>query len=220
MVSLVQAGLKNKAGIKALNHQYERAAKKLYQPKGYSHEDLMRSIVMLRLGGARVAEFAHRSLSLPSVTTIRRNTVLQPLIVSPSVPTAAEIEENITLCCSGLISADNLNSSLELGASVVHQVLMLDELAIERRVRWDDLTNKFLGLCREHSHEIPLEFTSERELDILCDAISNNKVHLASEATVAGLGALSKIPREYSVRPIMFLGTCKQERGLHHARII
>jgi hypothetical protein len=92
----------------------------------------MRSIVMLRLGGARVAEFAHRSLSLLSVTTIRRNTVLQPLIVSPSVLTAAEIEENITLCCSGLVSADN--SSLELGASVVHQVLMLDELAIERRV--------------------------------------------------------------------------------------
>jgi hypothetical protein len=218
VASLVQAGLKNKAGIKALIHQYERAAEKLYQPKGYSHEDLMRSIVMLRLGGARVAEFAHRSLSLPSVTTIRRNTVLQPLVVSPSVPTAAEIEENITLCRSGLVSADN--SSLESGASVVHQVLMLDELAVERRIRWDDSTNKFLGLCREHSHEIPLEFTSERELDILCDAISNNKVHLASEATVAGLGALSEIPREYSVRPIMFSGTCKRERGPHHARVI
>ena len=70
VASLVQAGLKNKAGIKALIHQYERAAEKLYQPKGYTNEDLMHSIVMLRLGRARVTEFAHHSLSLPSITII------------------------------------------------------------------------------------------------------------------------------------------------------
>ena len=236
VASLVQAGLKHKAGIKTLIHQYERAAEKLYQPKGYSNEDLMRSIVMLRLGGARVAEFAHRSLSLPSITTIRRNTVLQPLTVSPAVPTLVEIETNITLCHSGLHPAlagidsdhpsNNVNSGshndfrARPGGQVVHQVLMLDELAIEQHVRWDDSTNKFLGICREHSHQIPLEFTSERELDILCDAIDEKKVHLASEATVAGIGALSEIPREYSVRPIMFAGTCKRETGMHHARVI
>jgi hypothetical protein len=37
---------------------------------------------MLRLGGTRVAEIAHRSMSLPSHTTIRRNTVMRALIVS------------------------------------------------------------------------------------------------------------------------------------------
>ena len=82
------------------------------------------------------------------------------------------------------------------------------------------MTNNFLRVCREHSHEIPLDFTSERELGILCDAIADKKVHLASKATVAGLGALSAIPREYSVWPIMFSGTCKRERGPHHARVI
>ena len=234
VASLVQAGLKHKAGIKTLIHQYERAAEKLYQPKGYTNEDLMCSIVMLRLGGARVAEFAHRSMSLPSLTTIRRNTVLQPLTVSPAIPTLVEIEQNITACHSGLAGIDggnqggdnfstNLDKNLDSCASrggIVHQVLMFDELAIEQRVRWDDSTNKFLGICREHSHEISLEFTSERELDILCDAIGEKKVHLASEATVGGIGALSEIPREYSVRPIMFAGTCKRETGPHHARVI
>lgn len=228
VASLVQAGLKHKAGIKTLIQQYERAAEKLYQPKGYSHEDLMRSIVMLRLGGARVAEFAHRSLSLPSITTIRRNTVLQSLTVSPAVPTRIEIEQNLTSCHSGIAGlddnmADDLVNNLGPRANsvgLVHQVLMFDELAIEQRVRWDDSTNKFLGICREHGHEIPLEFTSERELDFLCDAIGNNRVHLASEATVAGIGALSEVPREYSVRPIMFSGTCKRETGPQHARVI
>ena len=199
----------------------------------------MRSIIMLRLGGAHVAEFTHRSLSLLSITTIRRNTVLQPLIVSLSAPTLVEIENNITLCHSGLHSesglaginnSDNLTNDMDLGShiisharsgrQVVHQVLMFDKLAIEQHVRWDDSTNKFLGICCEHSHHIPLKFTSERELDILCDAIGEKKVHLASEATVAGIGALSEIPHEYSVRPIMFAGTCKRETDMHHARVI
>ncbi|KAN0139589.1 hypothetical protein V8E53_002618 [Lactarius tabidus] len=191
------------SGIKTLIYQYEHL-------KGYSNEDLMHSIVMLRLGGACVAEFAHRSLSLLGITTIRHNTVLLPLTVSPAVPTLVEIEQNITVCHSGLAGINgsdnfstNLDSHTRLGG-LVHQVLMFDELAIEQHVHWDDLTNKFLGICREHSNVIPLEFTSERELDILCDVIGKKKVHLAT---------LSEIPHEYSVRPIMFAGP-------HHACII
>ena len=95
---LVQAGLKNNCGVKTLIYKYGCTAEKLYKLKGYSSEDLMHSIVMLRLGGARVVEFAHCSLSLSSITTIRCNTVLWPLIVSPSAPTMAEIEENIMSC--------------------------------------------------------------------------------------------------------------------------
>ena len=64
---------------------------------------------------------------------------------------------------------------------IKHQVLMLDELAVERRVRWDDSGNRFQGMCREHNHRIPLDFTSERELELLCDAIEKDEVHLASE---------------------------------------
>ena len=97
---------------------------------------------------------------------------------------------------------------------------MLDELAIEQHICWDDSTNKFLGVCHKHGHKISLDFMSEQELDILCDVITNDKVHLASEATIAGLGTLSEIPHEYSVQPIMFSGTCKRERGPHHARVI
>ena len=223
VASLVQAGLKHRAGIRTLIQEYERAAEKLYQPKGYTNEDIMRSIVMLRLGGTRVAEFAHRSLSLPSPTTIRRNTVMPALIVSPSAPTVTEIEENLKSCfsCVTTTSAKKRDSaSGSQGPHILHQVLMLDELAVEQRIRWDDSSNRFLGTCREHNHQLSLDFTSEKELDILCDAIDNKNVHLASEATVAGIGVLSQIPREYAVRPIMFSGTCKRETGPHHARMI
>ncbi|KAH9048708.1 hypothetical protein EDB84DRAFT_1434118 [Lactarius hengduanensis] len=37
----------HQVGIKTLIQQYERAAEKLYKPKGYTNEDIMRSIVLL-----------------------------------------------------------------------------------------------------------------------------------------------------------------------------
>jgi hypothetical protein len=187
VASLVQAGLKHHAGIRSLILQYERAADKLYKPKGFTNEDIMRSLVMLRLGGARVAEFAHRSLSLPSLTTIRRNTVIRPLLVSPSAPTIAEVEANILICYETLPGSVNTTQNRNQGSPdlesslIMHQVIMLDELAAERRIRWDDSTDKFQGSCREHNHKVSLTFSSEKELDLLCDALQNNEVHLASE---------------------------------------
>ncbi|KAH9160972.1 hypothetical protein EDB89DRAFT_1862008 [Lactarius sanguifluus] len=232
VASLVQAGLKQQVGIKTLIQQYERAADKLYKPKGFTNEDIMRSIVLLRLGGARVAQFAHQSLALPSLTTIRRQTVLPALVVSPSAPTVADVEANVISCyssfrpvsgsCSGgtTLDSDLWQPSDMIKDKIVHQVLMLDELAIEKRVRWDDAHNKFQGTCREHNHQIPLDFTSERELDILCGAIESDEVHLASEAMVAAIGVLSSDPREYAVQPILFSGTCKKETSEQHARVI
>jgi hypothetical protein len=92
---------------------------------------------------------------------------------------------------------------------------MLDEIAIEKRVRWDDSTNKFQGTCREHNNKIPLDFGSEKELDLLCEALEKDDVHLATEvgalltiilnpllilvkATVAAIGILSFDPRMYA----------------------
>ncbi|RDB18817.1 hypothetical protein Hypma_014567 [Hypsizygus marmoreus] len=233
VAALVQAGLKHHAGVRGLIREYERAAQKLYTPKGYTEEDLMRSVVMLRLGGTRVAEFAHRSMSLPSLTTIRRNTVIRPLIVSPSKPVIAEIEANI-ISCYEAIGEVMANAR----PRVIHQILMLDELATEKRARWDDSNDKFQGTCREHNHRISLIFSSERELELLCDALDAGEVHLSSEAsfsqalhnilklmhdvqaTVAALGILSENPREYSARPIMISGTCKKETGAEHACLL
>ncbi|KAH9041867.1 hypothetical protein EDB83DRAFT_2524007 [Lactarius deliciosus] len=232
VASLVQAGLKQRVGIKTLIQQYERAADKLYKPKGFTNDDIMRSIVLLQLGGVRVAQFAHQSLALPSLTTIRRQTVLPALVVSPSIPTVAEVEANVILCYSlfrsvsgsfsggTTLDSDLWQPSDKIKDKIVHQVLMLDELAVEKRVRWDDTHNKFQGMCREHNQQIPLDFTSKRELDILCGAIENDEVHLASEATVAAIGVLSSEPREYAMRPILFSGTCKKETSEQHAQVI
>jgi hypothetical protein len=41
---------------------------------------------------------------------------------------------------------------------IVHRVIFLDEVAVERRARWDDKTSTSLGACREHGANISLEF--------------------------------------------------------------
>ena len=181
---LVQAGLKHQAGIRTLIQQYERAAEKLYKPKGYTNKDIMRSIVLLQLGCAHVAEFAHQSLALPSLTTIRCQTIMPTLLISSSAPTIAEVESNIISCYSSLGSCRKRLVGTSHNLKIIHQVIMLDELAVKKRIRWDNLHNKFQGTYREHNHRIPLDFTLEKELDILCEAIENNEVHLATEVRV------------------------------------
>ena len=108
---LVQAALKNGAGIGAIIQQYEQATEKLYKPRGYTNEDIMWSIVLLCLGGACIAEFAQRSLVLPSLRTIQCSTILPMLIVSPSTPSLADVEANISSYFSSLNSESVVASS-------------------------------------------------------------------------------------------------------------
>ncbi len=55
VAALVQAGIKQKAGVRGLIADYELAAKRLYKPKSYFKEEIMKSIIMLQLGGSHVA---------------------------------------------------------------------------------------------------------------------------------------------------------------------
>ncbi|KAG6825438.1 hypothetical protein H0H87_009585 [Tephrocybe sp. NHM501043] len=172
---LVQAGLVNKSGVRGLIRQYQRAVDKLYKPKGYTEDDIMHSIVMLRLGGARVAEFAHLAFSSPSVTTARRNAIIMPLLISHAKPTILKVESNISAFLDALPGGET--------ARIIHQVLMLDEIAVEKQPRWDDKTDMFFGVCREHANHVPLEFSSKRELDLFCDALDSGEIHFASEVS-------------------------------------
>jgi len=67
---------------------------------------------------------------------------------------------------------------------------------------------------------VPLEFNSEKELDLLCDGLDANTVDLASEATVGAFGTLSEDPREASIHPAIISGLCKCETGPQHAQFI
>lgn len=176
---VLRTGFKHGAGIHSMLEMIKRAAAGTYHPKSYDEEDDLQALLFLRLGGARVADIAHKIFGTPSVQTIRTRTTVPQIVPSPSFPTCNEIQRNVASCFEGLL--DCLNVS---GQKSLHAVAMFDELAIEKRPRWDDKSNKVLGICREHGDGTSLEFTSEDDLEAVWDELRSGKIHLAHEVCV------------------------------------
>lgn len=176
---VLRVGFKHGAGIHSILDMVKRAAAGTYHPKGFDEEDDLQALLFLRLGGARVADIAHHIFGTPSVQTIRTRTSVPQIIPSPSFPTRDEIQRNVVASFEGLL--DGLGVP---GQKQLHTVAMFDELAIEKRPRWDDKSNKVLGICREHGRETSLEFTTEEDLEALWDELGCGKIHLAHEVRV------------------------------------
>lgn len=182
VVPLLQAGINHGESIRAILERFYRACVDVYRegpiynPKGFTEDDYMVGICALRLGGARLADILHRALGLPGLTTLRKHAIIRPLRASPRLPTVEEIEENIDAYTDG--------EDVPTGPPrIVHRVVMLDEIAVERRARWDDKTNMILGACREHCADVPLEFGTLDDATHFFKALEKQEVHLATEVS-------------------------------------
>ncbi|KAF8183589.1 hypothetical protein K438DRAFT_1766874 [Mycena galopus ATCC 62051] len=104
---LIRAGLNNGESIGVMLERFYRACVDVhregpkYNPKGFTQDDYMVGLCVLRLGGARLADILHRALGLPGLTTLRKHSVIKPLRASPAMPTIAEIEANIDAYTEG-----------------------------------------------------------------------------------------------------------------------
>lgn len=182
VVPLLQAGIHNGESVRALLERFYRACidvyreGPMYNPKGFTEDDYMVGICALRLGGARLADILHRALGLPGLTTLRKHAIIRPLRASPGNPTVEEIKENI----NAYIDGEDVPTDPSV---IVHRVVMLDEIAVERRARWDDKTNMILGVCREHCANVSLEFGAMDDATRFFDALQQEKAHLATEAS-------------------------------------
>ncbi|KAJ7900447.1 hypothetical protein B0H13DRAFT_1622421 [Mycena leptocephala] len=211
--NLLESGLANHVGVRGLVGLCLRASVGKVRAT-HDAASMAVGLLLLRLGGSCVAEIGHRALGLPSVSTFRRHTTIRPLLPSPGMPTVEEIESNIDSCldATGEFSA---SKSQGMSVRIVHQVLMLDEIATEKRARYDDRNNKVVGVCRQHGHKLPLDLSSEDDLGVLCDGLK--KAEFNSQLTViySCVGRPERNPREYS---ILFSSDCKKESGAEHAR--
>ena len=72
--------------------------------------------------------------------------------------------------------------------TALHTVLMFDEVATEKRIRWDPKTNCFLGVCRQHAHRTSMEFINEGDLEELFQRLNSmvddEKVHYVGEVRI------------------------------------
>ncbi|KAJ7725142.1 hypothetical protein DFH07DRAFT_931577 [Mycena maculata] len=205
-------------GVRAILQVHDEAARGVYYPKSFTEEEEMKTLLIWKLAGNCVADIVHGSLGFPSRSTLRPRETVPPLVPSPGKPQASEVAQNVQACFESI-------TDVLAAKKIVHQVLMHDEIATEKRIRWDHKTNYFLGLCREHAHRVGLQFNSEQDLEELFRSLLKTptkeaEVHYAGEATVAALGILSDETRLYAVRPVLVSGDCKKETGAEHVRNI
>lgn len=183
---LIRVALTQKRGIRGTLELFLRAAKGIYHPKGFTEEDDMRGLLLWLLGGNRIAGIASRALGLPALSTLRRRAIMPPLVPSHSTPAVAEVTKNMDACF------ESINEILST-RKVVHQVLMLDEIATEKRIRWDDRTNNFLGVCRQHGKRTSLAFNTVDDLKELYACLQSGEVHYAAEVSLTSSHVMIKI---------------------------
>ncbi|KAH9003649.1 hypothetical protein EDB86DRAFT_2826236 [Lactarius hatsudake] len=210
--------------VAAILDLVRKAARGLYQPKGYTEEEDLQTLLFLRLGG-----------QIPAPSTVRRRTMIPPLICSPSYPHTRDLENNL------VAALDSLLPTLETRGKY-HVVLMFDEIAQETRPRWCDRTNQILGWCREHTNGRCMDLNSIADAELLFQDMVDRNVHLAHEvsitvsssptalpnaksrnffqATVGAISLLCKNSRFYSAKPFLISGSCKRETAEDHAKLI
>ncbi|KAF6742613.1 hypothetical protein DFP72DRAFT_1081758 [Ephemerocybe angulata] len=212
---VVHAALKKKRGVVGILEQVVRAAQGVYHVRGFTEREQALGKLLWRLGGDRVGHIAHRALGLPSVNMLRDGSPKVPITPSAGRPTVSTMARNTLGVLDGVLGVLK-----QRNANVQHAVLMFDELACEKHIRWNPRTNEFLGLCREHGPKVALEFGSEKDVEELFKALDSGEIHYASEATIGALGILCEDNRLYSARPILISGDCKKESGLEHAAVL
>ncbi|KAH9011422.1 hypothetical protein EDB83DRAFT_2322203 [Lactarius deliciosus] len=146
--------------VAAILDLIQKAGRGLYRPKGFTEKEDLQTLLFLHLGGQRVAEIAHRMFGIPAPSTVRRRTMIPPLICSPSYPLARDLETNL------VAAFDSLSTTLAAQGKY-HIVLMFDEIAQETRPRWCDRTNQILGWCREHTKGRCMDFNSIADAGLL-----------------------------------------------------
>lgn len=150
----------------------EAAAQGIYHPKNFTEEEAMRALLAWRLGGNHLA---HRSRDDPSLTCLRRISFTPPIVPSHAQPTVLEVSTNVSATFAN--DLDIIQSRIR----VLRTVVAFDEVATEKRVRWDPKTNFFLGICREHSHRTSLEFNNEGDLEEVFRCLDDGEIHYAAE---------------------------------------
>lgn len=171
-------GLRQKKSARALMAVLSAAAQGFYKPQSYTEEEAMNAILSWRLFGNRSAAINRNSKGAPSVSYLRSRSTVPPIVPSPRKPTAKEVETNIKSVLQGILEV--MHEPMAPGRNI-HAVLMFDELATEKRIRWDPLTNCFLGVCRQHAHYSSTEFINEDDMVELFRAIDDGEIHHAGE---------------------------------------
>jgi hypothetical protein len=198
---LIRVYSNRKVSRSAITDAILKASAGLLKVYSYTQSEIDMATVLLRTGGRKLLFAANHGLNLPSIHTVRSRSQITHLLPSLHLPTSLELFHNITE-----VFGKTRIPSLQCGHSV-----LIDEIALEERPTFIKWLNSIGGLCREDTSQVDLRITNVPGLRALSEALfgPTPTIHLAKEATVAGIAAFRGT--NYEVMPIMVSGTCKKE---------
>ena len=181
--AVMRARLRRKMSVHAIVGLFRKAADKLYAAKSFTEQEMGLGLLFLHLGGAQLAGIAHRSLGLPGVSTLQHACPTKPLLISSHLPTASELQENITVSLN--MSLFNKESSILADAlsETSAYVLMFDEIKIEEVMCYSATNNHIVSICCKHSGGYALEYSSPHKASQLFEGVKEGKVHIAMEVS-------------------------------------
>ena len=172
--AIVAQGVRNNASVQTMISMIALSAQGLYQPKNYSEAEYELTYLLWKFGGPRVANLYAKACGGPHTTTVSRHRKVPPLLPSHSTPTIHEMTHNLDILYP--VVDERAPSTGIRGYSI-----SVDEIAVEKRLRWNPRNNMIVGVCREHSDECSLEFRTMAEANYLRDKLADGSIHLASE---------------------------------------
>ena len=146
--AIIQIGLQQKKGVKGLLASLEAAAQGLYRPKSFTEDEDMRMLLFWRLGGNQVANIYQHSLNGPSVSYLRRRSIVPAIIPSHAQPTIEQVRMNVDLTFESIASLLQ-----QLGR--LHVVAMFDE-GIQRQMSFSEYVE---NMQRRHQRSSSMKRT-------------------------------------------------------------
>ncbi|KDN34835.1 hypothetical protein RSAG8_12105, partial [Rhizoctonia solani AG-8 WAC10335] len=213
---IVQTALRQGAGVNTIIDRLIQAHKGLYHPRLYSQKAFDLAVLVHKIGGPRLLFAVGKAMHLPGISTVRSQLDLPQLRPSIGFPTKDELMTNIQTSFGP--EASKSGPGMQTGLS-----LMLDEIAIEPRLRYSIQQDSVVGACRDHGSQHILENLSSQKdalqaiLDIQAQ-LGSGACHRATEATMAAIARFGKL--NYLAALILASGTCKTEKAPDQARLI
>ncbi|KIJ30600.1 hypothetical protein M422DRAFT_53688 [Sphaerobolus stellatus SS14] len=184
-------------------YRIKAAKESVYHVKGFTPRHFDMSKLVLILGGPRLLTAVAKEFDLPAKSSVYAKMPSPYIAPSIQFPLSSEINANLQTLHNAHVLWPN-DSPPRHGMGI-----MVDNIAIEERPRYDGRQGAILGFCREHSTNFDLRVVTVENMEDLASHLKCGVFHRATEATVASLAAYGA--ENYSPATFLISGTCKAE---------
>ena len=212
---LISTALANNISITKITERIAAASEGRYNPKGFTRDELLESLMILRMGGKRLLYLVQHARGGVSRSYLYANKLLNvaKFYASPTMFRGAEKSE----CAAYQCLKANMESFIFAKPVLEDKcawTVMIDDVAISQRIEADPVEGWLLGQCGCEKSKIKEEVyaTSREAIDEVAAAIKAGDAHRAKVATVVAFGR--NATNGYAPIPVFCVGTCGKETAM------